>query len=132
MSHYIAEKTVSKMLEAGFEVKNSEILVLGATFKENCPDTRNTKVFDIVDELSSCGANVELYDPWVEDSNVPDNKYKFVEDPLGRNKTYDAIIVAVSHECFKEYSSVEYMKLSNQNAVVIDIKNIVENPTWKL
>jgi len=132
MSQYIAEKTVSKMLEAGFKIKKSEILILGVTFKENCPDIRNTKVFDIVDELSSCGANVELYDPWLENNNIPENKYKFVKDPLGRNKTYDAIIVAVSHEYFKKYSSVEYMKLSNQNAVIIDIKNIVENPTWKL
>ena len=132
MSQYIAEKTVSKMLEAGFKIKKSEILVLGATFKENCPDMRNTKVLDIVDQLSSFEANVELYDPWVENNKILENKYKFVEDPLSRNKTYDAIIVAVSHECFKKYSSVEYMKLSNPNAVIIDIKNIVENPTWKL
>ena len=132
MSQYIAEKTVNKMLEAGFEIKKSEILVLGVTFKENCPDMRNTKVLDIVDELSNCGAKVELYDPWVENNNIPENKYKFVKDPLVHNKTYDAIIVAVSHECFKKYSSVEYTKLSNQNAVIIDIKNIVENPTWKL
>lgn len=132
MSKYIAEKTESKMLEAGFKIKTSEILVLGATFKENCPDMRNTKVLDIVDELSSSGANVELYDPWVEHNMIEQNKYKFVEDPLSCNKTYDAIIVAVSHECFKKYSSVEYTKLSNPNAIVIDIKNIVENPTWKL
>lgn len=132
MSQFIAEKTINKMLEAGFKIKISEILVLGATFKENCPDMRNTKVLDIVDQLSSCGANVELYDPWVENNKIPENKYKFVEDPLSRNKTYNAIIVAVSHECFKKYSSVEYMKLSNPNAVIIDIKNIVENPTWKL
>jgi UDP-N-acetyl-D-glucosamine/UDP-N-acetyl-D-galactosamine dehydrogenase len=132
MSKYIAEKTVSKMLEAGFKIKKSEILVLGITFKENCPDMRNTKVLDIVDELSGSGANVELYDPWVENDNLPKNKYKFVEDPLGLNKTYDAIVVAVSHECFKKYSSLDYMKLSNPNAVIIDIKNIVENPTWKL
>ena len=132
MSKHIAEKTKSKMIEAGFEIKASEILVLGATFKENCPDMRNTKVLDIVDELSSCGANVELYDPWVENNMIEHNKYKFLEDPLSRNKTYDAIIVAVSHECFKKYSNVEYTKLSNSNAIVIDIKNIVENPTWKL
>ena len=132
MSDYIADKTTVKMLEAGFTIEKSDILILGISFKENCPDIRNTKVFDIADRLLNCGANVALYDPWVAKKDVPVQKYNLVQDPLDCEKTYDAIIVAVSHDEFRKYSTMEYRQLSNPNAVIIDIKNIVEDPTWKL
>ena len=66
MGKYIADQTIKEMIKADKPIKNSDILILGVTFKENCPDTRNTKVFDILRELRNFGANIDIYDPWVD------------------------------------------------------------------
>ena len=133
MSKYVAGRTIKEMIKAGKVIKNSNILMLGVTFKEDCPDMRNTKVVDIIDELKDFGANVDVYDPWVD----PDEEKKWythgiISNPLDDNKKYDAIVVAVGHKQFKEYTSETYLQLSKDQEVVIDIKNIVPNPTWRL
>ena len=133
MSKYIVEKTVIEMTKVSKLIKGSNILVLGVTFKENCPDMRNTKVVDIIESLKSLGANVDVYDPWVDGSEVSKwYKHGIIDNPLNNNNKYDAIIVAVGHEQFKNYTSNDYIKLSNDQQVVIDIKNIVANPSWRL
>ena len=133
MSKYIADQTIKQMNKAGKEVKNSNILILGVTFKEDCPDMRNTKVVDIIEELKLFGANVDVYDPWV-DPNEEKRWYKhgIISNPVDNDKKYDAIVVAVAHKEFKKYSSKTYSNLSNHNEVIIDIKNIVPNPSWRL
>ena len=133
MSKYVAGRTIKEMIKAGKVIKNSNILMLGVTFKEDCPDMRNTKVVDIIDELKDFGANVDVYDPWVD----PDEEKKWythgiISNPLDDNKKYDAIVVAVGHKQFKEYTAETYSQLSKDQEVVIDVKNIVPNPTWRL
>jgi UDP-N-acetyl-D-glucosamine/UDP-N-acetyl-D-galactosamine dehydrogenase len=134
MAKYIADKTIQKMVEAGKTIKNSNILILGLTFKEDCPDMRNTKVINIIEELIDFGVNVDVYDPWIdckEDSCR--YTYEIIDNPLDSDKTYDAIVVAVGHKQFKSYTTEQYQVLSNENnSIVIDVKNIVDRPSWRL
>ncbi len=133
MGKYIADKTIKEMIKAGKVIKNANILVLGVTFKEDCPDMRNTKVVDIIDELKEFDVKVDVYDPWVNpDEEKKYYKHGIISDPLKNNKKYEAIIVAVAHKQFKKYSSTNYSQLCNEGEVIIDIKNIVKNPTWRL
>jgi UDP-N-acetyl-D-glucosamine/UDP-N-acetyl-D-galactosamine dehydrogenase len=133
MGKYIADRTIKEMIKAGKMIKDSSVLMLGVTFKEDCPDMRNTKVVDIIKELKDFGVNVDVYDPWV-DPNEEKKWYThgIISNPLDSNKKYDAIVVAVAHKQFKEYTAETYSRLSNGKEVVIDIKNIVQNPTWRL
>ncbi len=133
MSKYIANQTIKEMIKVGKVIKNSNVLILGVTFKEDCPDMRNTKVVDIIDELKDFGVNVDVYDPWVD----PDEEKKWythgiISNPLDNKKKYDAIVVAVGHKQFKAYTAENYLQLSNDKEVTIDIKNIVNNPSWRL
>ena len=133
ISKYIADQTIKEMIKAGKSIKNSNVLMLGVTFKENCPDMRNSKVVDIIEELKDFGVNVDVYDPWV---NPNEEKKSYIHgvisNPLHNNKKYDAIVVSVAHKQFKEYTAKTYSQLSDAEEVVIDIKNIVPNPTWRL
>ncbi len=133
MGKYIAEQTIKQMIAHDKKIKNANILVLGVTFKEDCPDMRNTKVVDIIEELKSYGCQVDVYDPWV-DPNEPKKWYKhgLIEDPMQSDKKYDSIILAVAHGQFKDLSMKEYRKLSTENPVLIDVKGIIEEPTWRL
>ena len=107
--------------------------MLGVTFKEDCPDMRNTKVIDIIEELKDFGANVDVYDPWVDHEEESKwYEHGIVDNPLESNKQYDAIVVAVGHRQFKKYTSNDYSALSNGASIVFDVKNIVENPVWRL
>lgn len=131
MSRFIAEKTISELSKASKAVKESEILILGFTFKEDCPDTRNTRVINIIKVLKEAGANIDVYDPWIS-IQEKNRDFKNIEDPLKSTKKYDAIIVAVSHKIFKTYTEKDYSRISTDSKVIIDIKNIVENPSWRL
>ena len=133
MSKYVADQTIKEMIKAGKVIKDSNVLMLGVTFKENCPDMRNTKVVDIIEELKDFGINVDVYDPWV--NHAEESKWyqhSVIDDPFNSNKNYDAIIVAVGHKQFKTYTADDYKRLSKGEEVIIDVKNIVENPTWRL
>jgi len=132
MSKYIAERTIKEMIANDKKIKDSNILVLGLTFKEDCPDTRNSKVFDIIDEMVDYGCNVDAYDPWIEEKDVQQNNYTFITDPFKEEKQYDAIIIAVGHKEFKALERSELEKISTGEAVLIDIKGIVDDPTWRL
>jgi UDP-N-acetyl-D-galactosamine dehydrogenase len=133
MSKYIADQTIKAMINSKKNIKNSSVLVLGITFKKDCPDMRNTKVIDMIEELKTFGVLVDVYDPWVDN----DNKNSFYEhgiitDPFKNDKKYDAIIVAVDHTHFERYTDLNYRSLSNNESVIIDVKGIVKNPTWRL
>ena len=133
MGRYIAEKTIKEMIKSGCLIKNSNILILGVTFKEDCPDMRNTKVIDIIEEVKEYGANVDVYDPWVD--REEEKKYYhhgFIDNPFLANIKYDAIIIAVAHSQFKELKMKEYKKISKQKPIIIDVKAISPNPTWRL
>lgn len=133
MGKYIAEKTIKEMIKAGKVIKGANILILGVTFKEDCPDMRNTKVIDIIEELKDYETQVDVYDPWVDQEE--EKKYYhhgFIDNPFELDKKYDAIVVAVGHAQFKELTANGYERISAQKAVVIDVKGVVENPTWRL
>ena len=133
MSKYVADQTIKEMIKAGKVIKDSNVLLLGVTFKEDCPDMRNTKVVDIIEELKDFGVNVDVYDPWVDRAEESKwYKHGIINDPLSENNKYDAIVVAVGHKQFKAYTADNYTQLSNGEEVIIDIKNIVDNPTWRL
>jgi len=133
MGKYISDKAIKLMIKSEVVIKNSSVLILGATFKENCPDMRNSKVVDIIENLEDFGASVDVYDPWIDLNYASDwFKCRAVGNPLESKKKYDAIVVAVGHKEFCEFTPLEYEKLSKKDSLILDVKNIVENPTWKL
>ena len=133
MGKFIAEKTIKKMIQAGKTIKDADILMLGVTFKEDCPDMRNTKVVDIIDELKDFGANVDVYDPWVDSEEEKKHYHHgIVQNPMETGKKYDAIVVAVGHKQFKQLTMNDYNSLSKDEMIVIDIKGVVAEPTWRL
>ncbi len=132
-SKYVSDKIISKMLTAGKVVKNAQVLILGVTFKENCPDMRNSKVIDIIDYLRGFNLRVDVFDPWIKPNEEKKYlKHGVISDPLKNTKKYDAILVAVSHKEFKKYTPTNFSQLSSGEEVIIDLKNIVKKPTWRL
>jgi UDP-N-acetyl-D-galactosamine dehydrogenase len=132
MSKYIAERTIKEMIAHDKKIKDSNVLILGLTFKEDCPDTRNSKVFDIIDELYDYGCKIDAYDPWIEKKDIEQHHFTLISNPFELAKKYDSIIVAVGHKQFKMFKQDDYLDLSAGDAVLIDIKGIVKNPTWRL
>ena len=132
MSKYIAERTIKEMIAHDKKIKDSNILVLGLTFKEDCPDTRNSKVFDIIDELNDYRCIIDAYDPWIDAKDVEQTNFTFIANPFKSGKKYDAIIATVGHKEFKALSRSSYEGICSDEVVIIDIKGIVDNPTWRL
>jgi UDP-N-acetyl-D-galactosamine dehydrogenase len=118
MGVFIANKLVKLMIAKGNVIKGANVLVMGVTFKENCPDIRNSKVFDIIAELQEFGMQVDVYDPIADVSQLNSNqKFNLIESIT---KTYDGIIVAVAHSSFLTVN-VQTLK-SSSSAVIVDIK----------
>ncbi|QKE28141.1 polysaccharide biosynthesis protein, nucleotide sugar dehydrogenase, TviB family [Arcobacter acticola] len=132
MSKLIADKAIKKMVKFDKKLKNANILLLGVTFKENCPDMRNSKVMDIIKELNEYECNVEVYDYWVDRSDKETKHLNFIDELPLNSKKYDSIIVAVGHDKFKEITTDDYKNMSNGEPIIIDVKGIVEKPTWRL
>ena len=128
VASFIVDKTIKLMLEADKKIKDANILIFGYTFKENCADTRNTKVKDIVEGLLDSSCNVEIFDPYI----TPSDDNNFISLPFNRDVKYDAIIVAVAHNEFFKYSIDDYCSISNGKLVFLDIKGIYKESTWKL
>ncbi len=132
MSKLIVDKTIKYMVKADKKLNGAKVLVLGITFKENCPDIRNSKVLDIISELKEYACDVDVYDYWVDKSDKKTKHLNFINELPYNSKKYDAIIVAVGHDKFKEIKMKEYEGLSKGASIVIDVKGIVEKPTWRL
>ena len=133
MGKYIAEQTIKEMISSDKKINKSDVLVLGVTFKEDCPDMRNTKVVDIVKELKEYGCNVDVYDPWVDpNGNYSSYNHGIIDNPFNSNKKYDSIVVAVAHKEFKELKESDFQNISKGKPVIMDIKGIVNNPNWRL
>jgi len=132
ISKLIADKAIKYMVKADKKLNNTNVLVLGVTFKENCPDMRNTKVVDIITELQEFECDVEVYDYWVDESDRVAKDVNFIDELPYESNRYDAIIVAVGHDNFKEITEEQYQGLSNGLPMIIDVKGIVKNPTWRL
>ncbi|PCJ17056.1 MAG: hypothetical protein COB02_14465 [Candidatus Cloacimonadota bacterium] len=126
MPKYVAEQTIKQIIQKGFRVKNAKVLMLGVTFKENCPDTRNSKIIDLIQELQSYSCDVTAIDPYVENQKI-EKDLKTI--PFDKDIKYDAIVFGVSH---KEYmDSKKIQKYFNpEGSVFIDIKSAFDIGTF--
>jgi len=122
MGAFIVSKVMKLMIDRDVQIKGSKALILGFTFKENCPDIRNTKVIDIYRELQQFGIEVDVYDPLANSQEV-EKQYDFslIHDIF--TKTYEAIILAV---CHKEFDTINYLKLKGNRSVLFDTKSVIE------
>lgn len=121
MGEYVANEVVKCMIAKGQVVKDAKVLILGITFKENCPDVRNTKVIDIIAALKGYGVDVEIYDPWAS-ANAVKHEYDLditTKLPVDR---FDAVVLAVAHD---EFRSVDISSLKKNNGIVYDVKGII-------
>jgi UDP-N-acetyl-D-galactosamine dehydrogenase len=121
MGKYVATEVIKLMLKKDIKVKHSKVLVLGFTFKEDCPDVRNTKVIDIVNELNTYNVNVTIFDPWANPEEVI-HEYGVVCQNEMSEKKYDAVILAVAH---KEFMKINLQNLLNDTAVFYDVKGCI-------
>ncbi len=124
MGCYVALQVVKLMLKKQIQVFNAQILIMGLTFKENCPDLRNTRVIDIVNELKEYDARIDVYDPWV-DAEKSMREYGISPVSELRPGEYDAIILAVAHEQFKRMGAEQILALGKPTSVVFDIKYLL-------
>ena len=128
MGFYVAEQVVKLMIKKGHTINASQVLILGITFKENCPDVRNSRVIDIITELQQYGCQVDVYDPWADSKEV---KREYGIDLVAQfsqkmgNKQlphYDAIVLAVAHN---EFKTLNLKPLKNNRTVIYDVKGIL-------
>lgn len=122
MGDYVANQTIKMMNKKGTLVKDSNILILGITFKENCPDVRNTKVVDIYSTLSEYTSNITVLDPWANVERVRKEYGIDAVASLPKDKKYDAIILAVSH---KQFADTDWREKLNENGVIYDVKGFL-------
>lgn len=123
IAKFIADKTLKLMIQTDQKIKGADVLMLGVTFKENCPDCRNTKVVDIATELEEFGCNVDIYDPWASRDVVRHEYGKELIPAIDPAKHYSAIIACVSHDQFKTF---DFKKYKSQGTVIFDVKNFVD------
>jgi UDP-N-acetyl-D-galactosamine dehydrogenase len=124
MGAYVVHSVVKMMMKRGIASSNSKVLVLGLTFKENCPDLRNTRVVDIVAEFEDYGTQVDVYDPWVSHEEA---EQEYGLSPISEIKEgeYDAVILAVAHREFKQMGAEKIRAFCKENGVLFDVKNIL-------
>jgi UDP-N-acetyl-D-galactosamine dehydrogenase len=122
MGEYVGEQVIKLMNKKGVLVKDANILILGITFKENCPDIRNTKAVDIYESLSEYTRNITVYDPWANAAHVEEEYHVPIVNTLPDDKKYDVVILAVAH---KEFLTLDIKSLLNENGIVYDVKGIL-------
>jgi UDP-N-acetyl-D-glucosamine/UDP-N-acetyl-D-galactosamine dehydrogenase len=119
MGSYVASEVIKTMIQKDIKIKGAEILILGITFKENCPDVRNTKAVDVIASLKQYGVNVTIYDPWADEGEVL-HEYNLVSVKELAKEKYDAIVLTVAH---KEFDKLNFDLLKKETSVVYDVKN---------
>ena len=125
MGPYVADQVLKLMTKKRIHVVDANVLIMGLTFKENCPDLRNTRVVDLVQEFESFNCNVDTYDPWVDvDEAVREFNFRPINEP--EKGKYDAIILAVAHDEFKELSAEQIKVFGKDNHVLYDIKYLLK------
>ncbi len=123
IAKFIADKVLKLMIQKDHKIKDANVLMLGVTFKENCPDCRNTKVVDIATELEEFGCKVDIYDPWASPEVVRHEYGKELIGGIDPDKDYAAVIACVCHDQFKTF---DFKKYHDRGAVVFDVKNFVD------
>lgn len=125
MGAYVAAQLVKSMTKKRIQVQGSRVLIMGLTFKENCPDLRNTRVVDIVHELAEYDVNVDVYDPWVDASEV-EKEYGIKPVAALEAGQYDAVVLAVAHDQFKQMGAEKIRALGKQPHVLYDLKYVLD------
>jgi len=125
MGSYVANEVSKLMTKKRIQIAEANILIMGLTFKENCPDHRNTRVVDLVKEFKSFSCNVDVYDPWVNKNQVAE-EYKILSIDKPIKGKYDAIVLAVSHDEFKLLSENQIRSYGKDNHVLYDIKYLLK------
>ena len=121
MGDYIASEVVKLMITKDVPIKNANVLVLGITFKENCPDVRNTKAVDVITALKGYGVNITIYDPWANKEEVM-NEYQLESIQKVPTRKFDVLVLTVAH---KEFLDLDFNAIVNKNHVIYDVKNIL-------
>ena len=121
MGDYVALQVIKTMIKKDIKIKDAKILILGITFKENCPDVRDTKVVDVIAALKEYDTNVTIYDPWANEKEV---KYEYGLDSLREmpKDTFDSIVLTVSH---KEFKNIDLSMFKKENAIIYDVKGVL-------
>lgn len=132
MGKYVAGEVVKLMIKKGHTIANARILVLGITFKENCPDIRNSRVIDVIAELRDFGCRVDVYDPWADSAEVH-QEYGIEliqEEKLNESQTgYDAVVLAVAH---RQFAELDLRRFTNGNGILYDVKGIARQADGRL
>ena len=122
MGEHVANEVIKLMLKKGIQVLGSKVLIMGFTFKENCPDVRNTKVIDIYKALKEYNLDITVYDPWAN-PEIAKHEYAIDISNILPDKQYDAVIMSVSHESF---ANIDVLKLVKENCVIFDVKGCLD------
>lgn len=123
MGQYVAAQVIKTMIKKDIAINNAKILMLGITFKENCPDVRNTKIVDVVAALEDYGTNVTIYDPWANIAEV-EKEYGLKSNSEIPKEKFDAIVLGVSH---KEFLELNYDNLKTEKGIIFDVKGVLKN-----
>ena len=121
MGEYVASEVVKLMIKKDIKIKGAKILILGITFKENCPDVRNTKVVDVIAALKEYGVTITIYDPWANTDEVK-KEYDLASVKELPNEKFEAVVLTVSHNEFKH---IDFASLKKENSIIYDVKNIL-------
>ena len=124
MGNYVAEQIVKLMTRSNIPVVGANVLILGLTFKENCPDLRNTRVVDLIEEFETYKAIVSVYDPWVDKAEA---KHEYGIEPIDQPEpaSYDAVVVAVAHREFIDLGAAGIREFCKNQSVLYDIKGVL-------
>ncbi len=127
MGIYVTSQVIKLMIKKGHKIEGAKVLVMGITFKENCPDIRNSRVIDVIRELQEYGCDVEVTDPWADPKEVKDEYgIELIDNEELKMENYGAVVLAVAHDEFKE------LNFNNQNQVVFDIKSVLDKSDGRL
>ena len=122
MSHEVTKRTIKKMIQRKIPINNSKILIMGFTFKENCPDVRNTKIYDIYKDFKDLNLHVDVYDPIADSDNMKEyNDLNLIKKP--KRKNYDVILICVSHEIFKNLGIKKIKEFAKKDSIIFDLKS---------
>ena len=123
MGNYVASQVVKLMIKKGITVSGASLLMLGITFKENCPDVRNTKIVDVINALEDYGLKVSIYDPWANPVEVK-NEYGMEIITVLPNQKFDTVVLGVAH---KEFLNLDLASLQNDNSILYDVKGVLDD-----
>tara|TARA_B110000977_G_scaffold194165_1_gene270330 strand:+ start:326 stop:1609 length:1284 start_codon:yes stop_codon:yes gene_type:complete len=121
MGEYVASEVIKLMIKKDIRIKEASVLVLGITFKENCPDVRNTKAIDVISSLKKYDLKVKVYDPWANEQEVL-NEYGIISTINLPKEKFDCIVLTVSHN---EYKHLDFASLKKENSIIYDVKNML-------